>query len=1014
MIGLLAAVALGLTSLRALWQASHLQDALNRGQTLSIAARDLTPPLAAQDAQALTRQVRRLLRHPDLGLTHLTVFDAAGAVLAADGRFERILPWAGALARQQIRGALYRLTGAPGTLVLERDGAQLGRVDYVLAPGFARDVRERALDELRMAGWIGLLLALPSVGALGYVVARRPGRGDPRLLARGRVPARPPSEPEPLIDDPVMASALGERGLHVLDALGRALIVVDRDARIRFMNRTAGELCGWTPDEARGRLVYSVFHPLDEGLAPLVTPAETCLRENRDYPAAELLMRARGGQVHALEVMAARLRDRAGAPLGGALMVFHPIDERRERVERLRRQARLSHGVIDHLVEAVITTDLAGVIRFVNARALRVFAYGRDELEGLPVTRLLPVPFLNAPGVHLTDYVGGRNHSRLPKVLGWRKDGSSFPVELVVQPMSVDYDEGLVVIVRDITERLRSDNLAQRLARLLDATSDEVYVFDAQSLHIVDANARARRNLGYALLELQRFTPLGLSQELEADAFHGHLARLRSGQVEQVRYACRHVRADGSEYPVDVRLHYAREEDPPVFLAIATDTSARQDDAARARQGAQDALTGLPDEAAFRDRVQQARVLAQRSRRAFAVLVIGLDALPALRQRHGAETVDAWLREVAQRLHAALRASDTLARLDDERFAVLAQNLRGQDDAERLAHKLVDLLAAPFDIDAQRLRAVAHAGLALHPPDADDTATLLRHADAALQQARQRSAGAVCCFEVELAPAQRRRLDLEREVLAALTLQQFEVRLAPVLDAARMQVVALRLDYHWMHARHGAVPAAEVRAAAARDGLSAEVELWAVARACALLPAPAQSDQPPLPVIVDVSGVQLADAEFVAQLLQLMERHATPPRRLVLALDREGCEALHDVPAPRLRRLLERGVRLALRGASAPVFAALERGVSAPLDGVVLEAAEIEQVPNDAAVTERVRLVLLAAKGRNLPVLACGVNDAAARDWLQAQGCRWLAGPLLAEMRGEPDLLPWLRSQGLA
>ena len=1028
-MGLLAAALLGVMSARALFKAGELQHQLNRGHALGTAEQVLTPLVSAGGGEALVRQVRRLVRDADLGLTYLAVTDAAGTTLAVDGRFERLaVPLLSTLARQQLRGWLYRFTSEPGSLSLSRSGIQVGQVQYAVSPRFALDVRERALSELRLAGWLGLLLALPSFGALGYLVSRRPVNPDPRVLARSQT-AIERDEPETAedIDETEIVESLRDHGVHALDLLKRALIVVDRDARIRFMNRTAAEISGWSADDARGRLVYSVFHPLDDQRSPLITPAETCLRENREYEPSELWVRSRSGVVHAIEVMAARLRDRAGAPASGAAMVFHIIDDRRELIEQLRRQSRLSLSVIDHLVEGVLTTDAAGVIRFANARVLRMFGYGRGELEGVSLTRLMPVPFLNTPGLHLTDYIGGRHQSRLPKVVGWRKDATTFPVELVVQPMTAEGAEGLVVITRDITDRTRTDNLSQRLGRLLDAAAEEVYIFDAQSLYFVEVNRGARRNLGYAPNEIKRLTPLAISHELEPETYLSYLASLRGGERDHITYRCKHVRADGSHYPVEVRLNFSREEEPPMFMAIAVDITERQAQEDQLRYLAHhDPLTGLPNRATLLDRLRQALLNASRSSRVVGVFFVDLDRFKQINDSYGHEVGDVVLELASKRLAGMLRETDTVARLGGDEFVVVAQALRGLDDAEGLARKILQVFEPRFEIPEHELRITPSVGVALYPLDESDAEGLLRHADAAMYQAKQSGPGQYRVYDVEVPPEKRRRLELERSLHSALAMQQFEVEVLPAFDMSGQRLGALALQLWWQHPRHGRIAGADVLAAAARSGMLADLELWLVYRACALLPAADQAlvaevagagtgalDAPPLSVLVNISGWQLKDPDFSTHVFELMERHQVPPRRLMFALSSDGLGEVRDAPLTLTRRLLERGIRFALHGSAESVFTALNRAEGIPIDLVVLDADEVSQLPQDPEATERARLALLSAKGLGVPVMASGVLSNEAREWLTTQGCRLAAGAVFSAPVPAEQVPGWLVQQGV-
>ena len=1002
--GMVAAVFLGAVCGRAVMRGSDLREELVRGQALHTAG-DRIAPLVKDGAQAeLSRLVQNLVRDAGIGLTYLAVSDSSGAVLAVDGRFEQLaVPLLSQLARQKLRAWLYRVTSERGTYELRQDGVGVGRVEYAVSPMYARKVREEAISELKIVSWVGLALSLFAMASLGYLFMLRPEDPDPKVVARSRQEA-PQRVTASHLEDPEEEAAsenLRKHGIHALDSLSRALIVVDVEARVTYMNRTATEITGWSAEEARGRLVYSVFHPLDEDQSPLVTPAESCLREGREYEATELLLRARDGKtLYAVEVMAALLRNGPDSHVGAA-MVFHLIDERKKLVDHLRRQARLSIAVIDQLVEGVFTTDTRGVIRFANARALRMFGYAKGELEGTLVTQLLPIPFLKQRDVSLTDYIGGRRGGRLPKVAGWRRDASTFPVDLVVQPMKVDGAEGLVVIARDDTERTRSDNLSQRLGRLLDVAADEVYMFDARSLQFVEVNRGARENLGRGDEDVTHLTPMDISLELEPEQFEAHLDRLRSGDVTQVRYRCRHQRVDGSDYPVEVRLSYSSEEEPPVFMAIAVDVSDREAEEGELRYLAHhDSLTGLPNRTTLTDRLAQTLLASARGNKVVAVCVIDLHRFKSVNDNHGHEGGDAVLIETGQRLKSLVRDCDSVGRIGGDEFGVIAGGLRGPEDGEALARKLLSAFAEPYAVELTKLRVSASIGLAMYPMDDSGAEALVRHADAAMNQAKQAGAGEYRIYDAELSPEKQREFELERGIGAALTLQQIDVdaQMAVELSGATAgRVAAVVLDCTWHHPRLGRIETSDMLRTAYRAGFQADLELWQIYRACTVLPAPAQSqlDAPLIPVVVRISAWQLCDKDFYAHLFELMNRHEVPPRRLILAVDAVGVDRMHEAPAQSLRRLRDRGIRLGLHGDSGPVFGALDKAEGLPLDLVMIEPRDVARAGKDEKTTEKLRLALVSAKSHGLPVLALGIESEAARDWLVSQGATLGCGPSL-------------------
>lgn len=133
-----------------------------------------------------------------------------------------------------------------------------------------------------------------------------------------------------------------------------------------------------------------------------------------------------------------------------------------------------------------------------------------------------------------------------------------------------------VVVFSDITERRRTEELTTRLGRILDASSNEIYVCDATSLRFSQVNAGARQNLGYTMDEVTRLTPLDIKPEYTAETYDALIAPLRSGERSEITFETVHRRKDGSLYPVEVNLQLSRSENPPVLVAIIQDITERR------------------------------------------------------------------------------------------------------------------------------------------------------------------------------------------------------------------------------------------------------------------------------------------------------------------------------------------------------------------------------------------------------------------------------------------------------
>ncbi len=980
-------------ALLCLWQARALQLRLDHGYVAAQAGDALLPALQqAGGERGLRPRVDALLRRSDLGLARLAVRDAEGVLLARSGRFERLqLPLIPARVLERLRAGLYAVLGSSAGRhrLYAEDGRLLGTVEYSIDPGAVEGVRIEALAALRIAGWLGAGLALP-LAVVVVLGLRRQRRRAPAWVARADTD-RPQAGGEWGAADP---DEFRDRAGEVMDALQYALVVTDREGRVRYLNATAARLTGWSGEDARGRLLHSVFHFVDGAGVPQPRAADLALKHGRYQPMQPGLLRRRHGDTAPIEMTAYPMRNRNGV-LDGISLLFHDTTPRQREAEALRREARLSQAVVDHLDEGLLTTDTAGVVRSANARAERMFGYSRAELIGFTITKLMPVPFLNAPSIRITDYIAGRGGGTLPRVVGWRKDATTFPVDLWVQPMRVEDADGLVVIVRDISERLRGENLATRLGRLLDNASEEVYIFDALSLLFLDVNRGARRNLGYRAEQLPRMTPLDISDELSEDSLHHFLASLRNGERDHLVYRCRHRRADGSSYPVEVRLNFSREEEPPVFMAIATDISDRLAAEQKLDQLAHfDALTGLPNRVMLFERLEQSLLAARRSPRLTGVFFIDLDRFKDINDRHGHEVGDQVLKAVADRLRSTVRPGDTVARLSGDEFVILAPELDAAEDAALLAQRLLERFAQPLDLPGLSITSTPSIGVTLYPLDDADSEGLLRHADGAMYQAKQ--AGGAChrLFTAQVDPERRRQLDLERELHAAVALNQFQLPMAPVLDSdgcAQVLLATLR----WQHPRYGWVEQAEIWQAASRAGLVGDVELWQICRACEYLHGAARRKLPLLPHVLPISGWQLRDREFSGHVLELLHRYGVPPHCLVLALTPDGMVEAAERHAD-CQRLVELGVRFALRD-----FNVMPAATPLPLTWVLASGAVLAPAALPA---------LLAALPEGARVIATGLTRDDELQRCRAAGIDCVAGPIVAAAAPPAELAVWLGS----
>ncbi|MHB8454810.1 MAG: sensor domain-containing protein [Acidiferrobacterales bacterium] len=178
----------------------------------------------------------------------------------------------------------------------------------------------------------------------------------------------------------------------------------------------------------------------------------------------------------------------------------------------------------------------------------------------------------------------GRSTIKLDEIAGISIQNQPIPLLRSAVVFGDDDEKVILEVFIDLAERKQAENLLARFGRILDDSSNEIYVFSADSLHFIQVNKGARQNLGYTLEELKALTPLDLKPEITRQGLETIMAPLRRGERNNVTFETMHQRKDGSRYPVEVRLQLSQDETPPVFFAIIADINDRRQAEAQMHQ----------------------------------------------------------------------------------------------------------------------------------------------------------------------------------------------------------------------------------------------------------------------------------------------------------------------------------------------------------------------------------------------------------------------------------------------
>ena len=319
-------------------------------------------------------------------------------------------------------------------------------------------------------------------------------------------------------------------------------------------------------------------------------------------------------------------------------------------------------------------------------------------------------------------------------------------------------------------------------------------------------------------------------------------------------------------------------------------------------QALHDPLTGLPNRMLFRDRVQQAVRHAERDTAPLTVMVVGLDRFKEVNDTLGHDTGDRVLCAVGPRLREALRASDTVARIGGDEFALLLPDM-GPDSARTAAVGLRRALEEPFELPGLTAATEASVGIAHFPANGADADSLLQCADVAMFEAKEQHTG-FATYALERDPFDPRRLALGGELRRAVSDDEFILHYQPKVNLRTDAVAGVEALVRWMHPERGLLAPGEFIGLAEHTGLMRPLTLWVLESALAQCRRWLDRDLE-LPVSVNLAVPSLLEADFATDVAQLLAKHRVPARLLTLEIT-EGAMMTDPVRAVRVLESLDR------------------------------------------------------------------------------------------------------------
>lgn len=586
--------------------------------------------------------------------------------------------------------------------------------------------------------------------------------------------------------------------------------------------------------------------------------------------------------------------------------------------------------------------------------------------------------------------------------------------------------ERVVGSVRDITAQVLAQERLQeserRKSAILEASLDACISIDQEG-RVIEWNRAAERLFGY-----EREAAMGrdlaeliVPQRICRRHSEGLDRCVRTGMSEAIgkRIEIPARRADGSEFPIELAAVRIDLPTGPIITAFVRDITERK----RAERQAvehqrrllqlahHDSLTKLPNRLQLQSSLPDALERARRSGRLLALLYIDVDHFKHINDSQGHGRGDALLQIIAQRLRHTVGRHDVVVRMGGDEFVVVAGELPDRTAAESLAGRILDSLRSAMCSDGVTLSVTASIGISVFPDDGADPEMLLKHADIALYQAKERGRNTFQFFTPDMNSRLMERVVLEQALRRAIGTEQIYLEYQPIVDVASGTTVALEALLRWRHPELGAISPTRCVPVAEECGAIVELGNQVLRLACRQLDEWRRADVPLVPVCIDLSPKQLDRGRIQETVAELCREFELEPSLLGFEITESAVMQHVERHLAVLHSLRRFGCRIGIDDFGTG-YSSLSYLKHLPINTVKIDRAFVRDMATDGNDVAIVSAIVAMAQTLGLRTVAEGVERPEQLAQLRELGCEFAQGYYLGRpmQPDAPALIERLRS----
>jgi len=781
-----------------------------------------------------------------------------------------------------------------------------------------------------------------------------------------------------------------ERSQHALANMSHGLIMFDAQGSVVVCNERFLRLYNLDPDVVKPGTSHSavIEHWVSRGNMPGM-PAEefhdTRINDLRSKSSKPVLVTCYDGRM--VQAVSRFLSD------GGCITLHEDVTERLQYEEALKQQNFMLDAALENMAHGLALYDGDMRLRVCNGTYREIYRLSAEE---------------TSPGTHLAEMIersmanGAFSSQQSPQQI--LRDARARIVSRDSSPIrrrmandtvvSVRYstlpEGGFVATYEDITERERAVEELREQYRRFDAAlnnmSQGLCMLDSH-LRVIVCNTRYIEMYGLSpdvvkpgvsMREIMEHScALGIHPNTTAAQLYAdYVERLREGEHTLHRHL-----SDGRI----IKLNHTRMEHGGWVVTYEDATERHRTQARVAHMALHDSLTDLPSRVLFRERMSEGLNEVATAGGTMAVLCLDLDNFKTVNDRLGHAAGDRLLRWVAARLKEQAGEHDTVARLGGDEFALIHRGPQ-PESAERLAHRLVEIIGRPPALENQSAHVGVSIGIAVAPDHGLDADELMKCADLALYGAKAKGRGAYQLFEPAMEEQARARHALEADLRGALEAREFHLMFQPQVRLDTSELTGFEALLRWRHPRRGMVSPAEFIPIAEETGLIVPIGEWVLRAACATA-----ASWPDVTIAVNLSPVQFRARGLVGLVTSALAEAGLPPHRLELEVTETALLDDSEATIEILHQLRALGLRVSLDDFGVG-YSSLSYLRKFPFDRIKIDRSFVGTLGESPESVAIVRTIASLGSVLGVETTAEGVETVEQLDFVRECGCTAVQG----------------------